>query len=142
MNSSKHRNARNYLRVGPRIHSLRDISVNYEGHNEEVVVRPPDVSRQGMFISTSRTFPEGAVLNLRFRLALTGAQIQTRCEVRYCLTGVGVGVEFMGISPKAVREIEREIALCERKPPRKRSPRTPRKRASRKLRGWRRRKAT
>lgn len=133
MNSSKPRNPRNYLRVGPRIHSLQDISLNYEGHNEEVVVRPPDVSRQGMFISTSRKFPEGAVMNLRFRLALTGAEIQTRCEVRYCLTGVGVGVEFVAISPKAVSQIEREIALCERKPPRKRSPRTPRKRPPRRL---------
>lgn len=129
MNSSKRRKDWNYLRAGPRIHSLQDISVRYEGHNEELAVRPPDVSRQGMFISTTQKFPEGAVLNLRFRLALTGAEIQTRCEVRYLLAGVGVGVEFVGISPNAVREIEREIALCERKPARKRSPR--RKQASR-----------
>ena len=114
MNSSKPRNPRNYLRVGPRIHSLQDISLNYEGHNEEVVVRPPDVSRQGMFISTNRKSPEGAVLNLRFRLALTGAEIQTRCEVRYCLTGVGVGVESLdlvqpaeiGVFPFAVLAVQ------------------------------------
>jgi hypothetical protein len=67
-----------------------------------------------MFISTIRNFPEGAVLNLKFRLALSGAQISTRCEVRYCLPGVGVGVEFVGISPEAVRDIEREVKLCTR----------------------------
>jgi PilZ domain len=106
-------------RVGSRIRSLQDISLNYEGHSEEVAIRPPDVSSRGMFISTTRRFPEGAVLNLRFRLTLTGAEIQTRCEVRYCLPGVGVGVEFVGISPKSVREIERETELCERKPTRK-----------------------
>jgi hypothetical protein len=123
MNPSKGRKDWNHLRVGSRVHSLRDISLNYEGHSEELVVRPPDVSSHGMFISTGQKFPEGSVLNLRFRLALTGAEIVTRCEVRYCLPGVGVGVEFVGISPKAVSEIEREVKLCERKPTRKRSAR-------------------
>jgi hypothetical protein len=64
-----------------------------------------------MFFNTTRIFPEGAILNLRFRLALTGAEIQTRCEVRYCLPGVGV--EFTGMSDAAVRKIEREIKLCQ-----------------------------
>jgi hypothetical protein len=65
-----------------------------------------------MFINTVRNFPEGAVLNLKFLLSLSGVEIQTRCEVRYCLKGVGIGVEFVGISPDAVEEIEREIELC------------------------------
>jgi hypothetical protein len=65
-----------------------------------------------MFINTVQNFPEGAVLNLRFLLSLSGVEIQTRCEVRYCLKGVGIGVEFVGISPDAVAEIEREIELC------------------------------
>jgi hypothetical protein len=67
-----------------------------------------------MFFNTATRFPEGRVLNLRFRLALTGAEIHTRREVRYCLPGVGVGVEFIGISPDAVRKIEREVQLCKR----------------------------
>jgi hypothetical protein len=62
-----------------------------------------------MFINTSRAFPEGAVLNVRFRLALSNAEIRARAEVRYCLAGVGVGVEFVEISPEAVEAIEREI---------------------------------
>lgn len=109
-------------RLSPRIHTIASISVRYEGRTEELACRPPDVSRQGMFISTSRKFPEGAVLNLKFRLALSGAQISTRCEVRYCLPGVGVGVEFIGISPEAVRDIEREIRLCTRQVPRTKKP--------------------
>jgi hypothetical protein len=86
--------------------------LNYEGHSEQVAARPPDVSVHGMFINTSRSFPEGAVLSLKFLLSLSGVEIQTRCEVRYCLKGVGVGVEFLGITPEAVHEIEREIRLC------------------------------
>jgi len=108
-------------RLSKRVHTIESISVNYEGRNEELASRPPDVSRQGMFISTARNFPEGAVLNLRFRLALSGAQITTRCEVRYCLPGVGVGVEFVGISPEAVRDIDREVKLCNRRVPRRKS---------------------
>jgi hypothetical protein len=90
-------------RLSPRIHTVKEVSVHYEGHTEEVALRPPDVSTHGMFFNTATRFPEGAVLNLRFRLALSGAEIRTRCEVRYCLPGVGMGVEFIGISPKHVR---------------------------------------
>jgi PilZ domain len=117
MYATKRRKDWSRLRSGSRVRSLQEIWLNYEGHSEEVVVPPPDVSSQGMFISTSRKFPEGSVLKLRFRLALTGAEIRTRCEVRYCL----IGVEFVGISPEAVGKINREINLCEPKPSRKRS---------------------
>jgi PilZ domain len=103
---------RDYVRLRPRIYGVKDISVCYEGRTENIANRPPDVSASGMFVNTSQAFPEGAVLNLRFRLAITGAEIRTRSEVRYCLPGVGVGVEFVGISPDAVRKIEREVQLC------------------------------
>ena len=102
------------MRSGLRIQSLRDISLNYEGHSERLEIRPPDLSSRGMFITTSRKFPEGAVLNLSFRLVLTAAEICARGEVRYCLPGVGVGVEFIDLSPLAAEEIEREIKLCEK----------------------------
>ena len=95
-----------------RVHCLREITVTYEGQNERTVVKAPDLSVNGMFISTSRRFPEGAVLNLQFRMAVTNAVVRTRCEVRYCLPGVGVGVEFIGIEPNAQRDIERELRLA------------------------------
>ncbi len=98
-------------RLAPRFSSLCELSVSYEGHSEDVATRPPDISTRGMFINTSRTFPEGAVLNVCFRLALSGVQIRSRCEVRYCLPGVGVGVEFIDISPDDVRAIEYEVKL-------------------------------
>jgi len=91
---------------------VQDISLKYEGHTEEVLVRPPDLSRRGMFISTSRTFPEGAVLNLRFWPAVTGIENRTRCEVRHCLAGVGVGVEFVGLSSKAANQIDEESSYA------------------------------
>lgn len=88
---------------------LSELSVIYEGFAEDVCVRPPDLSPSGMFINTKEEYPEGAVLKLRFRLGRSGVMIETRAEVRYCLKGVGVGVEFFGISAEAARAIEDEI---------------------------------
>jgi PilZ domain len=101
-------------RLGLRIHSVGEISVRYEGADEAVVTRVPDISTSGMFINTTRKFPEGAVLNLRFRLELTGAEVRTRGEVRYCLPGVGIGVEFIGIPDSATRAILAEIESADR----------------------------
>lgn len=97
------------MRAEPRVPGLRHIRVSYEGRDEEIRVKPPDLSIHGMFISTPRSFPEGAVLNLQFQLAHTGVEVKARGEVRYCLPGVGVGVEFIGVSPEAEQEIAREV---------------------------------
>jgi len=118
------------VRRGSRAHCLREITVTHEGHDENILVKAPDLSATGMFISTSRTFPEGTVLNLRFRLAVTNVEVQTRGEVRYCLPGVGVGVEFIGITPQAAKDIARELSLSGESPRRHSKP-TPRSRSPR-----------
>ena len=94
-----------------RAQCVSEIRVSYEGIHEDILVKPPNLSRGGMFISTNRRFPEGAVLNLRFRLTRTGKEVQTRAEVRHCQPGVGIGVEFIGISPDAQQQIMDEIGL-------------------------------
>jgi hypothetical protein len=101
-------------RLAPRISAIRDLSVDYEGYSESIATRPPDISTRGMFINTSRTFPEGAVLNVQFSLAFSGVEIRSRAEVRYCLAGVGVGVEFVEISPESVAAIQKEIEVGNR----------------------------
>lgn len=102
-------------RCSPRIYSVREITISYEGRDEQIIVKPPNLSSRGMFVNTSRPFPEGAILNLRFQLALTGAEIRTRGEVRYCQAGVGVGVEFVGLAAEAVKLIEREVSLNDKR---------------------------
>jgi hypothetical protein len=89
--------------------SLRDLSLTYEGQSEAVAVHPPDISPKGMFIYTPVHFPEGSVLKVSFRLARSNHQVETRCEVRYCMPGVGVGVEFIGIAAKDQKAISDEI---------------------------------
>ncbi|MGH9714897.1 MAG: PilZ domain-containing protein [Candidatus Acidiferrales bacterium] len=122
-NGNGHAKNWNAARLAPRFSSLRELSVTYEGFSEDILTRPPDVSARGMFINTNRKFPEGAVLIVQFRLALTGVEIRSRCEVRYCLPGVGVGVEFIEISPESVRAIEEEVKLGNRPAPRRKSSR-------------------
>jgi hypothetical protein len=97
------------IRRDVRYPQVSEFSMIYEGFEEDISVRPPDLSPHGMFINTRTAYPQGAVLKLRFRLSRTGIAIQTRCEVRYCARGVGVGVEFVDISPEALRAIEEEI---------------------------------
>ena len=95
----------------PRVHTVSGIVINYEGQPDLTFVRSPDVSVRGMFVNTPRHFPQGAILNVRFRLALSGAAVQARSEVRYCLPGVGVGLEFIGLDAATRQCIEREVAL-------------------------------
>lgn len=88
----------------------RELSISYEGDSHSIPVRAPDISTHGMFINTAHRFPEGAVLNICFRLARTNVLITARGEVRYCLPGVGVGVEFIRLPEKAQQAIEQEVA--------------------------------
>jgi hypothetical protein len=87
----------------------RELFITYEGISEEIPLRPPDLSVKGMFVQTSRRFPEGAVLKIRFRLARSLYEVTARGEVRYCLPGVGIGIEFLEISPEARHAIQEEL---------------------------------
>jgi len=89
---------------------IRELRLFYEGRTDLVPVRPPDLTPLGMFVNTPATFQEGAVLKLEFRLARSGHAIQTRAEVRFCLPGVGIGIEFINLRAEHARAIEREIS--------------------------------
>ena len=88
----------------------RDLCITYEGHAQEIPTRAPDLGPRGIFINTAERFPEGAVLRVRFSLTRSGHEVNARAEVRYCLPGVGIGVEFVEISREDQRAIEDEIA--------------------------------
>ena len=88
---------------------FRELFITYEGRSEEIPLRPPDFSEQGMFIQTARRFPEGAVLKIRFRLVRSLYEVFARAEVRHCLPGVGIGVEFVENSAEARSSIREEL---------------------------------
>lgn len=87
----------------------KDLSIVFEGSSQAIPVRVPDISTRGMFINTARYFPQGAVLKVGFRLARTNVEILVRAEVRYCLEGVGIGIEFIDISDEQQDAIEAEL---------------------------------
>ncbi len=89
--------------------TYRGLTIVYEGRSELIEVRAPDISPRGMFIHIPQHFPEGAVLKLEFRLSRSGQDIHARAEVRYCLPGVGIGVEFIEISEDDQLAIADEI---------------------------------
>ncbi len=86
-----------------------DLSLNYEGTSEEIAIQVPDVSTRGMFIPTTRVFPIGSVLKIRFRLPRSKFQLTVRAEVRHCSPG-GIGVEFLDLSNEASLAIQKEIS--------------------------------
>jgi hypothetical protein len=107
----KNRKSNSVIRRDERHPQISELTMIYEGSSEDIAVRPPDLSPQGMFVNTTREFPEGAILKLRFRLSRSGIMVEARCEVRYCLSKVGVGVEFIDISPEYVEAIQNEIEV-------------------------------
>lgn len=114
MSSTKGGKASSFPRQEERYYAyVRSLSVIYEGSPEDITLRAPDISPKGMFINTPNHLPEGAVLRVSFQLPRSNFEIQARCEVRYCLPGVGIGVEFVEISPEAQRAIEDEIKTNE-----------------------------
>jgi hypothetical protein len=108
--SRQRRTASNPPRHAERYAHYRDLSILYEGSSLDFPVRVPDISTRGMFVNTAQRFPEGAVLRICFRLSRTNFLVRARAEVRYCLPGVGIGVEFIGLPEDAQRAIEQETA--------------------------------
>ncbi len=96
-------------RAALRFPSIRDLTVLYEGSSHPINLRTPDISTRGMFINTGEQFPQGAVLRLSFRLPRSLRLIETRCEVRYCLPGVGIGVEYVDLADSSRLAIEDEL---------------------------------
>lgn len=93
--------------------SSRDLKIMYDGCTDWVDVRSPDLSEDGMFINTPHKFAIGARLKLRFYLEVAGITVQAEGEVRYCLPGMGVGVEFVTIPDFARAAIQTEVDALE-----------------------------
>jgi hypothetical protein len=86
-----------------------DLVVTCEGTAGNIRLSGPDISVHGMFINTPTPLSEGTVLKVAFSLTRTGVKISVRAEVRHCVPGVGVGVEFVDLSTEARHAIEQEI---------------------------------
>lgn len=100
---------KNPIREAERFAAYRGLNIVYEGRSARIEVRAPDLSPKGMFIHIPQAFPEGAVIKVEFCLSRSGYQVKARAEVRYCLPGVGIGIEFVDITDEDKLAIETEI---------------------------------
>jgi hypothetical protein len=94
---------------------FHDLKIMYDGCTDWVDVRSPDLSTGGLFINTPHTFAKGTKLKLRFDLPGSGVLVQAVGEVRYCLPGMGVGVEFVNLPDFARSAIQKEVDETSRK---------------------------
>jgi hypothetical protein len=83
--------------------------MHIEGFHEELSVREPDIGVGGMFIPMGGHLAEGSVLKISFVLPRSNYPIQVRAEVKYCLEGVGIGIEFVDLPEEARVAIEEEL---------------------------------
>jgi hypothetical protein len=97
-------------RKSPRV-LYRDLKIVYDGMADVVCERSPDLSTSGMFINTSRAYPPGAQIRLRFDLLRTGYIVRAQGEVRYCLPDIGIGVQFANLPEPARAAIEKELEI-------------------------------
>lgn len=72
------------------------IAVQYEDHQETVVVQSVDISLGGLFLGSSDPAAPGTDLALTLKLPAPHGNVMARGVVVHCLMGIGMGVEFRG----------------------------------------------
>lgn len=75
-----------------------------------------DLSLGGMFVETRDPLPVGSEINLRFHLGDGGSIVVALAEVKYSITKLGMGVEFLEISPADRKRIEDYVAKSPKLP--------------------------
>ena len=76
-----------------RIHIRADVSVNGLRSAEAL-----DISQDGMYVFTPKTFLSGLTVNLEFEL--DGEHFDIRAKIKHSNEGVGFGVNFVDLDEK------------------------------------------
>jgi len=69
-----------------------------------------DVSRGGMFVETRDPLPIGSEITIRFHLNDGGPIVVALAEVKYHVTKLGMGVQFLELSPEDCKRIDDYVA--------------------------------
>jgi c-di-GMP-binding flagellar brake protein YcgR len=69
-----------------------------------------DLSQGGMFIETRDPLPVGSEITLRFHLNDGGPIVVALADVKYSITKLGMGVEFLELSPADRKRIDDCVA--------------------------------
>ncbi len=98
-------------RLHPRVQLVRELAIKLEGFQDVIAIHDFDIGTGGMFVPTPERFAEGSVLKISFVLPQSNYTVRARAEVKYCLAGVGVGVQFVDLCEEAQRAIQQEYGL-------------------------------
>ena len=70
------------------------------------VRRCSDLSIGGIYLDTTSFFPEGTLLQLRFKLQTSDERpIEVKAKALYGVPGLGIGVGFIDLSPEDLEKI-------------------------------------
>jgi hypothetical protein len=94
-------------RIEKRVSFIKEIEIVGIGMR-----RCSDLSIGGMYLETVAIFPEGTILDLRFKLDDSKEEsIRVQARVSYVHSGMGVGVRFINLSPTDTVKIQKWINL-------------------------------
>lgn len=98
-------NRSNERRIQKRVPCIKEIEIVGLGMR-----RCSDISIGGIYLETVSVFPEGTLLDLRFKLHDTDEYpIQVRARVTYIHPGMGVGLFFTNLSAQDTQKIQEWI---------------------------------
>ena len=89
----------------PRTYLRTEIWLGQDG----IFTRTPevlrDLSERGAFIQTRQRFSKGSIVSMRFSLPISDRPIYATVVVRHVRNTLGVGVEFLDLSPEDHEEL-------------------------------------
>lgn len=90
----------------PRLECTSEVWIGQDGIFSQTTERIANISIGGVFIETAGTFSRGTILSIRFKIGESGTLISSSAIVRNPRPGVGLGVEFLDLSPEAKHNLE------------------------------------
>ena len=94
----------------PRLGYGKEVWIGQDGIFSRTNERVTNISCGGVFIETAQSFSKSTVLSLRFKVGDAKDFISCTAIVRNTRPGVGLGVEFLDLSPEARSDLEAFLA--------------------------------
>jgi hypothetical protein len=94
----------------PRIGYGKEVWIGQDGIFSRTNERVTDISVGGAFIETSQSFSKGTILSIRFKVGDATDFISCAAIVRNSRPAMGLGLEFLDLSPEARGQLETFLA--------------------------------